>query len=120
MAETVLLVEDDPSLRRLAERVLAKLGYDVIVAAGAESALSIGRDLRNPIDLLITDVFMPNVGGAQLAGQLATLRPGLRVLYISGSSETQIDRVLTPGANFLQKPFTTEDFSKKIREILDR
>jgi two-component system cell cycle sensor histidine kinase/response regulator CckA len=120
MAETVLLVEDDPSLRRLAERVLAKLGYDVVVAAGAESALTLGGDLRTAIDLLITDVFMPNVGGAELAERLSTLRPGLKVLYISGSSETQIYRVLTPGANFLQKPFTTEEFSKKIREILDK
>jgi two-component system, cell cycle sensor histidine kinase and response regulator CckA len=120
MAETVLLVEDDASLRRLTERVLAKLGYDVVAAPGAESALAMGRDLRNPIDLLITDVFMPAIGGAELAQKLSVLRPGLKVLYISGSSETHIERAIAPGANFLQKPFTTDEFSKKIREILDR
>src|SRR5262245_16779828 len=120
MAETVLLVEDDPSLRRLAERVLTKLGYDVIVASDAESAVATGRDLKKPIDLLITDVFMPMTGGPELAERLSRLRPGLKVLYVSGSLDTVVDRLITPGADFLQKPFTTEEFSRKVRKILDK
>ena len=81
MAETVLLVEDDPSLRRLAERLLTKLGYTVIATAGADSAVARYRDGANGIDLLITDVFMPDVGGPALARRLLAITPGLKVLY---------------------------------------
>ena len=121
MPETILLVEDDPSLRRLVERMLTKLGYRVIVAGGGDAAVASCREHRDVIDLLITDVFMPDTGGPALAERILTIKPGLKVLFVSGSNEALFDSgIMTQGANFLQKPFTTEQFSRKIREILDR
>jgi len=118
MPETVLLVEDDPSLRRLVERLLSKLGYTVIVATGAEGAVARFTNSDIGVDLLITDVNMPGMRGPELAQRLLAARPGLKVLYVSGSDDA-IDRdLLTRRADFLQKPFSTEEFSKKIREIL--
>jgi DNA-binding NtrC family response regulator len=121
MAETILLVEDEPSLRRLVQRLLVKLGYNVIVAENGEAAVASCRDGRDRIDLLITDVFMPDVAGPELAQRLAAIRPEMKVLYVSGSNEALSGiGMLTQGSNFLQKPFTNEHLSKKIREILDR
>ncbi len=118
MPETVLLVEDDPSLRRLVERLLSKLGYTVIVATGAEGAVARFTNSDIGVDLLITDVNMPGMRGPELAQRLLAARPGLKVLYVSGSDDA-IDRdLLTRRADFLQKPFSTEEFRKKIREIL--
>jgi CheY-like chemotaxis protein len=121
MAETILLVDDEPSLRRLSQRLLTKLGYHVHVAENAEMAVTICRDYPDTIELLITDVFMPGVGGPELARRLAPIRPQMNVLFVSGSSEALNDKnLLGQGSHFLQKPFTTEEFSKKIREILDK
>jgi two-component system cell cycle sensor histidine kinase/response regulator CckA len=119
MAETVLLVEDDATLRHLADRLLTRLGYTVILALGAESAVAHCQDCKHGIDLLITDVNMPDVGGPELARRLLAIRPGLKVLYVSGSSQALDSGLLTPGAGFLQKPFTTEALSKKLRAILN-
>lgn len=120
MAETILLVDDDESLRRLAGRLLTKLGYSVLVAADGWTALENCRDHPADIHLLITDVFMPDVGGPELAKQLTAIRPALKVLYVSGSSEALRDAgLLTLSANFLQKPYTQDQMSRKIREILD-
>ena len=120
MAETVLLVEDDPGLRRLAARLLTKLGYTVVAAAGADSAVARYRDNVDGIDLLITDVFMPDVGGPELARRLLVIRPDLKVLYVSGSNEALESGALAADANFLLKPFTLDAFRKKIREVLDQ
>ena len=121
MVQTILLVEDDPSLRRLSERVLTKFGYKVIVCDGAASAITTCRDCQDSIELLITDVFMPEMRGPELARQLTAMRPAMKVLYVSGSNQALVDDgLLTQGSNFLQKPFTTEQFSKKIKEILGR
>jgi two-component system cell cycle sensor histidine kinase/response regulator CckA len=119
MGETILLVDDDESLRRLAQRLLTKLGYNVIVAEDADSAAASCRGASDGIQLLITDVFMPNVGGPDLAKRLLEVRPDLKVLFVSGSSEAQDSGVLSPDAHFLQKPYTQEEISMKIREILD-
>jgi len=118
MPETVLLVEDDPSLRRLVERLLAKLGYTVIVATGAEGAIARFTNSDIGIDLLITDVNMPGMRGPELAQRLLASRPGLKVLYVSGSDDAIDKDLLTRRADFLQKPFSTEQFAAKIREVL--
>ena len=117
MAETILLVEDDDSLRRLAQRLLAKLGYSVMVAENGDAAVVTCRDCPDEIQLLITDVFMPDIGGPELARRLAAIRPQMKVLFVSGSDEAlQTKACCRKAANFLQKPFTTEEFSRKIRE----
>jgi two-component system cell cycle sensor histidine kinase/response regulator CckA len=120
MAETILLVEDDDSLRRLAQRLLAKLGYSVMAAENGDAAVVTCRDCPDEIQLLITDVFMPDIGGPELAKRLLATRPAMKVLFVSGSSEALRDKGMLPqGANFLQKPYTQEEISKKIRDILD-
>ena len=120
MPETILLVEDDESLRRLAQRLLLKLGYSVIVAGDAETAVAGCRDCPTDIQLLITDVFMPDIGGPELAKRLLAIRPAMKVLYVSGSSEALHDAgVLAQSPHFLQKPYTQDQIKKKIREILD-
>lgn len=120
MAETILLVEDEPSLRRLSQRLLVKLGYNVRVAENGDAAIASCRECPDTIELLITDVFMPDIGGPELAQRLAAIRPQMKVLFVSGSNEALNDGLLTQGNNFLQKPFTTEEFGKKIRDILDK
>lgn len=121
VAETILLVEDDPSLRKLVQRILVKLGYDVIVAESGEAAITRAGEHQGSIDLLVTDVFMPDMAGPKLASRLQPSRPALKVLYISGTDQALAPHgMLREDEDFLHKPFTTEDFSKKVREILDR
>jgi DNA-binding NtrC family response regulator len=121
MAQTILLVDDEDALRRLAERLLTKLGYGVVVAGNGDAAVASLRDFPDEIHLLITDVFMPDISGPELATRLLAIRPGMKVLYVSGSNEALRDKgMLNQGANFLQKPYTQDDMREKIREILDR
>jgi CheY-like chemotaxis protein len=121
MAETILLVDDDESLRRLAQRLLGRLGYGVVLAEDGDTAVASCRDWPEDIQLLITDVFMPDIGGVELAARLLAIRPAMKVLFVSGSSEALRDTARLPqGANFLQKPYTTADIIKKIRDILDQ
>jgi two-component system cell cycle sensor histidine kinase/response regulator CckA len=119
MTETILLVEDDGSLRRLGERLLTKLGYHVLPASDGWAAIAHCQDHAGEIQLLITDVFMPDVSGPELAKRLLALRSGMKVLYVSGSDEVLRGGALTRDVNFLQKPYTQEQISKKIRDILD-
>ncbi|MCS6865621.1 MAG: PAS domain S-box protein [Gemmataceae bacterium] len=119
--ETILLVEDEDAVRTIAQIGLENQGYKVVTAHDAHDALHKLEELRQPIDLLITDVVMPELGGRELAETLRAQRPNLRVLYISGYND---DMVLRHGlaeavANFLQKPFTPASLAQKVREILD-
>jgi two-component system cell cycle sensor histidine kinase/response regulator CckA len=120
-AETVLLVEDDAQLRRLAHRALATEGYIVLEADRGAVALDIARRHPGRIDLLLTDVVMPDTNGRKLADALRTERPGLRVLFMSGYPDGAIVHhgMLDPGVAYLPKPFTTEAVARKIREVLD-
>jgi CheY-like chemotaxis protein len=121
MAETILLVEDDDALLRLAQRLLTKLGYSVLVAGNGEDAVASCRDFQDEIQLLIADVFMPDIGGPELATRLLAIRPAMKVLYVSGNNEALLVKgMLAPGANFLQKPYTRDQMSAKIREVLDQ
>ncbi|MBM4396749.1 MAG: response regulator [Deltaproteobacteria bacterium] len=119
--ETVLLVEDEHSVRSLARTVLEKHGYRVIAAAQGEEALDHVRRYQGTIHLLVTDVVMPGMGGHQLAEHMRELRPDARVLYISGynDSTAAIEGVLQAGAAFLQKPFTPGRLARAVRSVLD-
>ena len=121
MTETILLVEDDESLRRLAQRLLVKLGYNVLTAEDGWAAIAHCENVPGEIHLLITDVFMPDIGGPELAKRLRALRPALKVLYVSGSNEALYETgVIENAANFLQKPYMQDQIRGKIREILDK
>jgi two-component system cell cycle sensor histidine kinase/response regulator CckA len=118
--ETVLLVEDEESVRELVHVTLVSRGYKVLQAENGEAGLRIAEACKEPIDILITDVVMPGMGGRELAKRLLALRTGISVLYLSGYTE---DAVVTQGAigpatAFLQKPFTLQNLVKKVREVL--
>jgi CheY-like chemotaxis protein len=116
----VLLVEDDERVRAFAEDALSELGYDVISADSATDALA--RLARNPaVDLLLTDVVMPDLNGRQLAEQALNLKPGLPVLYMTGFTRNAVvhNGMLDPGVNFMAKPFTVDQLAAKVREALD-
>ncbi|MGA1984239.1 MAG: response regulator [Acidobacteriaceae bacterium] len=119
--ETVLVAEDEPSLRKLVCEVLHRLGYAVLAAENGEDALHISSAHEGPIHLLVTDLIMPKVGGRELADLLTKLRPALQVLYISGYTD---DRTIAQGVysnqiHFLQKPVTRVDLAQKVRTVLD-
>ena len=121
--ETVLLVEDDPSVRDLALRLLRQQGYTVLEAANGVEALHVAQEHGGEkIHLLLTDVVMPQMGGKELADQLKIFRPDVKVLYTSGHTDDAIVHhgVLEPGTHFLQKPFSLKTLSHKVREVLDR
>ena len=118
---TVLLVEDEDAVRRLASRVLTRSGYRVLEAASGEDAAAIAARHEGPIDLLMTDVVMPGMSGRELAEQLLPRRPGMRLLYASGYTEDAIVRhgVSSLETAFLEKPFTPNGLLRKVREVLD-
>ena len=121
-SETVLLVEDEPSVRNLAHRLLNQQGYKVLEATNGEEALRVFHGhMGVKIHLLLTDVVMPQMGGKELADQLKILQPDVKVLYTSGYTDNAIVHhgVLDPGTHFLQKPFSPKTLSHKVREVLD-
>jgi PAS domain S-box-containing protein len=119
--ETILVVEDEAAVRNLARDVLSRLGYKVLVASDGRDALGVADRYRGPISLLVSDVVLPHLRGVEVADRLGARRPGLRVLYISGYTETAIvhDGQLDPGVNFLAKPFRPADLANRVREVLD-
>jgi two-component system, cell cycle sensor histidine kinase and response regulator CckA len=121
-SETVLLVEDDSSLRALAIHMLETCGYSVLEASSASVALEISRQPNVHIHLLVTDVVMPGMSGRVLAEQLLAQSPHIVVLYISGYTGQTVGAhgVLAEGSYFLPKPFTREALARKVREVLDR
>jgi signal transduction histidine kinase len=118
--ETILLVEDADLVRRLAKEVLENNGYRVQEAATGTDALRIGEQTQEPIDLLLTDVVMSEMSGRELANRLTSLRPEMRVLYMSGYTDDAIVHhgVLDEGINFIQKPFSPYGLALKVREVL--
>jgi PAS domain S-box-containing protein len=120
--EIVLLVEDADVVRDLARLVLLQRGYTVLEARDGEEAIQICEQHEGPVHLIVTDVVMPGgMSGRQLAERLATLRPEMKVLYMSGYTDNAIVHhgVLEPGMAFLQKPFAPEALARKVRETLD-
>jgi signal transduction histidine kinase len=120
--ETILLVEDDDSVRDFAALALEGLGYAVLTAPGAEAALLLMANHTATVDLLVTDVVMPETGGRKLAETLQSLYPGLKVLFISGYTDDAVVRhgVLQADVAFLQKPFTPNSLAKKVRDVLNQ
>jgi PAS domain S-box-containing protein len=117
--ETLLVVEDQDQVRKIAVAILRSCGYHTLVAADAEEALEVARAYAAPIDLLLTDMVMPGMGGRELAAELVRQRPGLRVLFTSGYS-TEMPGVGRGGlgAAFLPKPYTAAELAAKVREVL--
>ncbi|MDO8794840.1 MAG: MASE1 domain-containing protein, partial [Vicinamibacterales bacterium] len=118
--EHILLVEDDPSVRRLSKELLLRLGYSVTDASSGRAGLALGSDTRH-FDLALCDVILGDMSGPAVAEALRALRPTIRVLYMSGYMDEAIVKtgVLDDGKPFLQKPFTPMQLAKKIREVLD-
>ena len=120
-SETVLIVEDDDSLRNLAEKTLRSYEYKILVAENGEDALRVCKKHDSQIDLMVTDVVMPRMGGKKLAKKLQSLYPEIKVIYMSGYTDNAIVHhgVLAPDLNFLEKPFSPEDLALKVRKVLD-
>ncbi len=119
--ETILVVEDEVNLRRLARQYLEKQGYTVLEAADGSAAINISSSYPGPIHLLLTDVIMPGMNGKELAQRLTALRPETRVLYMSGYTENVIGHngTLDNGVTLLAKPFTLPALKAKVREMLN-
>ncbi|NLD74745.1 MAG: response regulator [Chloroflexi bacterium] len=118
--ETVLVVEDQVSVRRLASRVLRRLGYTVLEASHGPEALEMLEAKPTPVDLLLTDVVMPKMSGTELADRVRREHPGVRVLYMTGYAANALGErgVLKPNAAVVQKPFTANDLAARVREVL--
>jgi hypothetical protein len=119
--ETILLVEDEEAVRELSRTIMEMAGYKVLEASNGLAALELVARHKEPIDLLVTDVIMPKMGGGELVEALHAQRPKMRVLYLSGYTSDAIvcHGVSESKAAFLQKPFTVSALTQKIREVLD-
>ena len=119
--ETVLVVEDDRMVRELAIKILQKYGYKVLEAEDGKEAIEIGKQHEGPIDLMLTDVVMPGMSGRILAAEFESLRPKIKVVYMSGYTDNIVVHhgILDRGMSFIQKPFTHEALAIKVRELLD-
>ena len=120
-SETILLVEDEETLRKLASAILEGYGYTVLSAGNGEEALRVVGNSPGIPHLLVTDVIMPKMGGRELSDRIKAIHPGTRVLFMSGYTDNAIVHhgVLEPGVSYLQKPFTPKGLARKVREVLD-
>ena len=121
-SETILLVEDEDIVRGLTRKVLMQAGYNVLDAHSGEEAIRVCRAHNGPIDLLVTDVVMPELSGKEAADRLLKLRPAIRVLFMSGYTDEAIVQhgVLDANVEFIQKPFTWIGLTRKVRDVLNR
>ena len=121
-SETILLIEDEEVVRGLTKKILMQAGYNVLDAKGGEEAIRMCRAYPGPIDLLLTDVVMPEISGKEVADRLVELRRGIRVLFMSGYTDEAIVQhgVLDASVEFLQKPFTWIGLTRKVRDVLNR
>jgi two-component system, cell cycle sensor histidine kinase and response regulator CckA len=120
-SETILVAEDEDGVRSLTREVLEKYGYTVLEAANGEEALKVAEQHVGPLDLLLSDVVMPRMGGPELAQALLARRPSVKVLYMSGYTDHPMVRrgVVNAGVAFLQKPFTPTLLVSRVREVLE-
>jgi two-component system CheB/CheR fusion protein len=119
-AEVILLVEDEDRVRKLASRILHGLGYVVLQAKDGREGLSVWKKHRGEIDLLLSDVLMPGLGGRELAEQILALNPDMKVLFMSGHTlDVILKEGIRAGVPFLRKPFVPAELARRIREVLD-
>ena len=120
--ETILIVEDNEEVRKLAARILKKQGYTVLEGSHGDEALNVCKQHKGPIHLMVTDVVMPGMSGRELSERLKPLYPQMKVLYMSGYTDNAITHhgVLEKGVNYIQKPFTVDGLARKVREVLDK
>jgi hypothetical protein len=118
----VMIVEDEPAVRRLAKDVLVTAGYTVLEASNGKEALELSEAHDEPLHLLLTDVVMPGMNGRDLARRMLETRPGLRVLFTSGYTDlTVVEEALAdPRTAFLQKPFSPPRLTQAVRDLLDK
>ncbi len=119
--ETILLVEDESGVRRVAARILGGKGYVVLTAESGEAALELLGDGTRKVDLLLTDVVLPGIGGREVADRALAIRPGLRVLFVSGYTDDVVlqHRLVTDEVHFLAKPYSPDALVHRVREVLD-
>ena len=119
--ETVLVVEDESELRKVIVETLQLYGYTVLESMNSTNAMEIAKDLSQPMDLILTDVVMPEINGKELSERITELRPDIKVLFMSGYTDDVIAQydIIKKGVRFLQKPFTPMDLGYKIRSVLD-
>ncbi|MDQ6666194.1 MAG: response regulator [Acidobacteriota bacterium] len=117
---TILVVDDEPEVRKLVSAMLTRSGYKLVMSDSGDNALKIFKKYDPPIDLLLTDVVAPGMSGPMLADQLTEIQPGLRVLFMSGYDQSQVVRkyVVDRGFALLAKPFTMEQLESKVAEVL--
>jgi two-component system, cell cycle sensor histidine kinase and response regulator CckA len=120
-SETLLLVEDEAAVRSSSRRLFERHGYSVIEARHGADALRIMEELGRPVDLVVTDLVMPEMGGREMVERLRTRHPAIKVLFMSGYSERAVtsDGMMPPDTGFVEKPFTVEQLMQRTREILD-
>ena len=120
MKKTILIVEDDVSIRAISTRILRQFGYLVLEARDGLAALKLLAEQSEKVDLLITDVIMPNMSGKALADQIKLQQPDLKILIISGYTGRTLQEkgILTPDTPFLSKPFRPTELVQKVREVL--
>jgi response regulator RpfG family c-di-GMP phosphodiesterase len=120
--ETILLVEDDPLVRRVAGKILKTYGYEILEAENGLAALHLGHRHPRPIDLLLTDIIMPDMNGRDLAERWKIIHPESQVLFTSGYNENIIAQhgTLEPGISFIPKPYRMTTLAQKVREVLNR
>jgi signal transduction histidine kinase len=119
-SETILLVEDEEALRAVGKQMLETYGYTVLLAADGAAGLELAQNHPDPIQLLMTDILMPKMGGIELAERLSTLRPELKVLYTSGYNDSGGSLQMVAGTRYLQKPYAMKDLARTLRELLGR
>ena len=120
--ETILIVEDEEEVRKLAGKILEKRGYRILETSNGDDALLACERRKSPIHLMLADIVMPGMSGSELAKLLIPLYPEIKILYMSGYTDNAIVRhgVLEKGVNYIQKPFTMEGLARKVREVLDK
>jgi CheY-like chemotaxis protein len=119
--ETILLVEDEPSILRMTRMMIERKGYSVLSAATPTEAIDLAKTHADEIDLLMTDVVMPEMNGRDLAGLLTAIFPDIKLLFMSGYTANVIAHhgVLDDGVAFIQKPFSMKELAETLREVLD-
>ena len=118
---TILLVDDESEVLAVATEMLEEFGYRVLGASSVAAAISLAKQKIERIDLLVTDVMMPDMSGPEMAGEITRIRPGIKVLYLSGRVGHTVVRggATVAGAAILHKPFTTTELARKVQEVLD-